>query len=278
MNNLNANTYSTPQIMGILNINSDSFYPENRVLNIDAFKTLVHDMAEKEVDILDLGAMSSRPGSTQISSQEEMDRINPAIDFIKTNYPHIKISIDTFRASVCKAALESGANIINDISGASWESDILSIVAQHKASIVLMHLLGNFENMHQLTVQGDIVEEVKKDLAQKIEKAEAQGVQNIIIDPGFGFSKTLEQNWELLTNLKALKELKKDILVGISRKRMIYEALDTSANDSLIGSSVANLIACQNGASILRVHDVRAAKHTIKIFQCSINSFPKTKY
>jgi len=271
MNNLENNQFSVPKVMGILNLNADSFYEGNRVLNTDKFKTMVQEMVEQNAQILDLGAMSSRPGSFQIPIQKEIDRLIPAIEWIKNNFPHIEISVDTFRAEVCKVVLEAGVDIINDISGASWEPELLSLVAKHNAKVVLMHLIGDFENMHNSFEFGDIIEIVKKDLNEKIQKAEELGVKNIIIDPGFGFSKTLDQNWALLQRLQELKSLNKEILVGVSRKRMIYQATGGTAETALIGTSIAHFIACQQGANILRVHDVQAAWDAINIYKATLH-------
>lgn len=267
MNSLPTSLGNLPAIMGIVNINSDSFYSESRAKDWDTFRILVDEMFQNQVDILDLGAMSSRPGSVKISTQEEIDRILPAIEWIKNQYPTIQISIDTFRAEVSKIALQNGVQIINDISGAMWEPELLKLVSEHKATIVLMHLLGNFETMHNIYAEGNIIEIVKEDLSHKIQLANQHSIKDIWIDPGFGFSKTLQQNWELLHNLSALKSLEKPILVGLSRKRMIYQTTGGTANDSLVGTSIANYIACQQGASILRVHDVKEAQQTRKIFE-----------
>lgn len=267
MNSLPTSLGNLPAIMGIVNINSDSFYSESRAKDWDTFRILVDEMFQNQVDILDLGAMSSRPGSVKISAQEEIDRILPAIEWIKNQYPTIQISIDTFRAEVSKIALQNGVQIINDISGAMWEPELLKLVSEHKATIVLMHLLGNFETMHNIYAEGNIIEIVKEDLSHKIQLANQHSIKDIWIDPGFGFSKTLQQNWELLHNLSALKSLEKPILVGLSRKRMIYQTTGGTANDSLVGTSIANYIACQQGASILRVHDVKEAQQTRKIFE-----------
>lgn len=272
MNNLENNQFSVPKVMGILNLNADSFYEGNRVLNTDKFKTMVQEMVEQNAQILDLGAMSSRPGSFQIPIQKEIDRLIPAIEWIKNNFPHIEISVDTFRAEVCKVVLEAGVDIINDISGASWEPELLSLVAKHNAKVILMHLIGDFENMHNSFEFGDIIEIVKKDLNEKIQKAEELGVKNIIIDPGFGFSKTMDQNWTLLQRLHELKSLNKEILIGVSRKRMIYQATGGTAETALIGTSIAHFIACQQGANILRVHDVQATWDAINIYKATLHS------
>lgn len=272
MNNLENNQFSVPKVMGILNLNADSFYEGNRVLNTDKFKTMVQEMVEQNAQILDLGAMSSFLGSFQIPIQKEIDRLIPAIEWIKSNFPHIEISVDTFRAEVSKVVLEAGVDIINDISGASWEPELLSLVAKHNAKVILMHLIGDFENMHNSFEFGDIIEIVKKDLKEKIQKAEELGVKNIIIDPGFGFSKTLDQNWALLQRLQELKSLNKEILVGVSRKRMIYQATGGTAETALIGTSIAHFIACQQGANILRVHDVQAAWDAINIYKATLHS------
>lgn len=272
MNNLENNQFSVPKVMGILNLNADSFYEGNRVLNTDKFKTMVQEMVEQNAQILDLGAMSSRPGSFQIPIQKEIDRLIPAIEWIKNNFPHIEISVDTFRAEVSKVVLEAGVDIINDISGASWEPELLSLVAKHNAKVILMHLIGDFENMHNSFEFGDIIEIVKKDLNEKIQKAEELGVKNIIIDPGFGFSKTMDQNWTLLQRLHELKSLNKEILIGVSRKRMIYQATGGTAETALIGTSIAHFIACQQGANILRVHDVQATWDAINIYKATLHS------
>lgn len=268
-------TTERPKIMGILNIQSDSFYSANRIHSEEYLLEKAQEMVDAGVDIFDLGAVSSRPGASEVSSEEEWNRLKPAIYLIKKHFPKIPISIDTFRSEIALKSLEIGAQIINDISGASWDEQILEAVAKHEATIILMHLEGNFNDMHQTFIEGDIVKMVYDDLALKCKKAEQKGVKNIWIDPGFGFSKTYQQNWDLLTNFGEIKALEMPILIGISRKRMIFQCTESNAETALTGTIAAHMIALQNGANILRVHDVKAAKETIDIYMQWKNSTAK---
>ena len=259
---------SSPQVMGIINVTPDSFYSQSRSIDSKSIKFQIDKMLDEGVDIIDLGAYSSRPGANDVSSQEEMMRLETAMNVIKPKVGDIPISIDTFRADVAEYAIETlGAHIINDISGGLLDKQMISTVARLKVPYIAMHMRGNPITMNDFTRYKDVSSEVIYELSEQINKLALAGVNDIIIDPGFGFSKTVEQNYELLRNLEAFHNLGYPILVGISRKSMIYKPLNTSANEALNGTTVLNTLALQSGAAILRVHDVKAAREAIKLTQ-----------
>ena len=259
---------SSPQVMGIINVTPDSFYSQSRSIDSKSINFQIDKMLDEGVDIIDLGAYSSRPGANDVSSQEEMMRLETAMNVIKPKVGDIPISIDTFRADVAEYAIETlGAHIINDISGGLLDKQMISTVARLKVPYIAMHMRGNPITMNDFTRYKDVSSEVIYELSEQINKLALAGVNDIIIDPGFGFSKTVEQNYELLRNLEAFHNLGYPVLVGISRKSMIYKPLNTSANEALNGTTVLNTLALQSGAAILRVHDVKAAREAIKLTQ-----------
>lgn len=261
-----------PQVMGILNVTPDSFYSGSRSFDAKAIGLRIDEMIAEGVDIIDLGAYSSRPGANEVSPQEEMNRLEMGMELLRKKSVTAPISIDTFRADVAKFAIESlGADIINDISAGLLDDAMIDTIARLKVPYIAMHMRGTPSTMSSLTNYNDITADVIYELSERINRLTLAGVNDIIIDPGFGFAKTLEQNYELLRNLELLHELGYPLLVGISRKSMIYKALDTTPQDALNGTTVLNTMALQAGAAILRVHDVKAAHEAIKLTQLTNN-------
>lgn len=255
-----------PQVMGILNITPDSFYDGSRSFYAEIIAHRIDTMLNEGVDIIDIGAYSSRPGANEVSPQEEMKRLEMGMDILRMKNVSCPISVDTFRAEVAKYAVETlGADIINDISAGLLDDEMIATIAQLKVPYIAMHMRGTPLTMNDCCNYNNITADVIGELSKQINKLTLAGVNDIIIDPGFGFAKSLEQNYELLRNLELLHELGYPLLVGVSRKSMIYKALDTTANDALNGTTVVNTIALQAGAAILRVHDVKEAHEAIKI-------------
>jgi len=264
--------FKRPQVMGILNITPDSFYSDSRSFDIDTINHRIDTMLAEGVDIIDIGAYSSRPGANEVTSQEEMDRLEKGMNLLRKKNVSVPISVDTFRADVAQFAIETlGANIINDISAGRLDDKMIPTISSLKVPYIAMHTRGTPSTMSNLTNYNNITADVILELSQQINRLTLAGVNDIIIDPGFGFAKTLEQNFELLQNLESLHELGYPLLVGISRKSMIYKALETSADNALNGTTVANTIALQAGAAILRVHDVKEATEAIKIVEMTNN-------
>ncbi|MCM0041143.1 MAG: dihydropteroate synthase [Algoriphagus sp.] len=255
-----------PKVMGILNLTPDSFFEGSRV---PKDKKSVLAEAEKKIkegaDFLDLGGYSTRPGAVDISIEEEIARVIPAITEIKKKFPDTLLSIDTFRSQVAKAAFEAGAELVNDISAGNLDSEMLPLVAKLGVPYIAMHLKGTPQTMQQETNYSDLVPDMLAYFSEKIKQISKLGIKDVIIDPGFGFAKTREQNFELLRNLSSFKRLGLPILVGVSRKSMIYKTLEISANEALNGTTALNMFALLQGADILRVHDVKEAKETIEL-------------
>lgn len=257
-----------PMIMGILNLTPDSFFSGSR-LDKNLNKILAHaqKMIQDGADFLDLGGYSSRPGATEISVQEELDRVVPAVEIIRAEFPEILISIDTFRAEVAKESVAAGADLVNDISSGDLDEDMLPLIASLGIPYISMHMKGNPQNMLSQTDYSDILLEILHYFAKKVDLFRKIGIKDVIIDPGFGFAKTVEQNYFLLKNLKNFQALGSPILVGVSRKSLIYRTLGINASDALNGTTALNMFALTQGANILRVHDVKEAKETIKLFE-----------
>ena len=256
---------SGPMIMGILNVTPDSFYDggfyDNQKKVIDQVEKMINDGAS----IIDIGGYSSRPGADNISPDVELARVLPIVKLIKERFSKILISIDTFRSEVAKQCVENGADIINDISGGSLDSKMFETVAKLNVPFIIMHMRGNPSNMMDKTDYENIIEEMENYFSKKIELAKSFGINDIIIDPGFGFAKTTKQNFDILKNLTYLKKLDKPLLVGVSRKSMIYKTLNLSPIDSLNGSTVLHTISLLKGANIIRVHDVKEANECIRL-------------
>ena len=255
-----------PQVMGIINVTPDSFFSDSRVANRDSVIKRAKQMIQDGADMIDIGGYSSRPGACDVSPDEETERVLLGIEAIRSINNEIPISIDTFRASVAESAINSGADIINDISGGNLDSDMFATVAKLNVPYILMHMRGNPTNMQTLTDYKNLTADIIYDLASKINALRLAGVSDTIVDPGFGFSKTLDQNYELLANLPSIADaLNCPLLIGISRKSMITKPLAISPAEALNGTTAINTIALLNGASILRVHDVKEARQTIDL-------------
>lgn len=258
---------SSPKIMGIINSTPDSFYSKSRLSVEEDFIAKVNQMIVDGMDILDLGGYSSRPGAKDVSIKEEEKRVLPFIELCKTNFPKLPVSIDTFRAQVAEKAVAAGASIINDISAGSLDSNMFSVVADTQVPYIAMHMKGSPQNMQSEPHYEDLLKEMIYYFSEKIEKLRKLGVNDIIIDPGFGFAKTLDHNYELLSKMELLQNIELPILVGVSRKSMINKLLEISSSDALNGTTVINSIALNNGANILRVHDVKEAKQAVLIHE-----------
>ena len=258
-------TIQYPSIMGILNITPDSFYDGGKYLSEKLVLERVNVMLNEGADIIDIGAYSSRPGASDISVKEEQTRINQFLPIISKEFPNAVLSIDTFRSSVADMAVNQGASIVNDISAGTADIGMMKKVAELKVPYILMHMKGNPANMQKNTDYSNVKSEVFNFLSERVKEAEISGIKDIVIDPGFGFGKNLNQNYELLKALKEFKTLNRPILVGLSRKSMINNLLGVTPEKALNGSTVLNTIALLNGASILRVHDIKEAKEAMKI-------------
>jgi len=256
---------STPKVMGILNITPDSLYDGGLHKTEKGILLHTEKMLTEGVTFIDIGAYSSRPNSEHISETEELRRILPIVELLVTRFPEINISIDTFRSTVAKQCIEVGAAIINDISAGQMDNNMMETVANLGVPYIMMHMKGTPQNMQQHTNYSNLVKEMIFYFSESIAKARAHKINTIIIDPGFGFSKNLEQNYELLSKLELFKNLDLPILVGVSRKSMIYKLLDSTPQKALNGTAVINTIALIKGANILRVHDVKEAIECIKI-------------
>ncbi|WP_339878114.1 dihydropteroate synthase [uncultured Algoriphagus sp.] len=259
--------FNKPRLMGIVNLTPDSFFKASRVeKSLDKIAAVVKSHVLNGASILDLGGYSSRPGAAEVSFQEEIDRVIPAVNWITSNYPEVIISIDTFRARVAEEGIRSGAHIINDISAGDLDSEMIQTVAKLNVPYIAMHMRGNPQNMQKKTNYSDILVEILYYFAEKLEQFKKFGIKDVIIDPGFGFAKTLDQNYFLLRNLRQFQSLSLPILVGISRKSMISKALDVEADQAMNGTTALNMFALCHGANILRVHDVREANETLKLY------------
>jgi dihydropteroate synthase len=252
----------TPKVMGILNLTPDSFYAGSRT-SITQIVDLAGKMLEDGADILDIGGQSTRPNSVWLSAEEEAARVIPAIESLSKSFPEAWLSIDTFHAPVAKAAIHAGAAIVNDVSGGQLDSAMLKTVGSLSVPYICMHLRGTPQNMQQQNSYADLMGEILDYFAERIEACYEAGIQDLILDPGFGFAKNIPQNFELLQKLEMLQILGKPLLVGLSRKSMIYKTLNITADQALHGSTVVQTVALMKDAKILRVHDVRAAKEAI---------------
>lgn len=262
----------TPKVMGIINITPDSFYAGSRTAGIDAVLKQTEKMLADGATFLDVGAYSSRPGAVHISTQEETDRLLPAVEAIAASFPDAVISADTFRSGVAEAAIKAGAHIINDISGGELDTAMFALVARLQVPYVLMHMRGTPQNMAQLTDYEDVFAEVFDYFVKKIYQLKQLGVHDIILDPGFGFAKKASDSYELITRMQGFDVLQLPVLAGVSRKRMIYGLLGCTAQEALNGTTALNTITLMKGANILRVHDVKEAVEAVKIWEACGNS------
>lgn len=254
-----------PQIMGILNATPDSFFSASRVRVIDDCLALAEQMVQQGASILDVGGHSTRPNAEAVSAQEEEDRVVPVLEALSKAFPNVCLSVDTYRLSVAQAAVRAGADWFNDVGGGQMDEGIFEWVAENQVPYILTHSVGAFSQVHQVPAYENVVEEVWLDMAKKVQSLRALGAKDIIVDPGFGFSKSLDQNYQLLAALHQLNYLGVPILVGVSRKSMIQKVLGTSPEESLNGTSVLHTVALQQGAKILRVHDVLEARECITL-------------
>jgi dihydropteroate synthase len=258
---------STPKVMGILNVTPDSFFDGGKYTSEKKILNQVDKMLSEGATFIDIGAYSSRPGAKHISEQEELNRLLPALEIILNKFPDTFISIDTFRSEVVKQSVKRGAALINDISGGTLDPSMFKIIGELQVPYILMHLKGNPQNMQENPTYENVTRDILSYFSEKVGVLRKEKVNDIIIDLGFGFGKTIEHNYELLKNLQLFKELELPILTGISRKSMLYKLLNSTPDDSLNATSIANTIALQKGANILRVHDVKEAIESIKIVQ-----------
>ncbi len=259
-------TIDRPWVMGIINVTPDSFYGGSRVEDEQTLVERVQAMLDDGADVLDIGACSTRPGSEQVDARGEMQRLDWALGIIRRVSPDVILSVDTYRADVARrCVMEWGTDIINDISGGTIDEDMFSTIADLQVPYVLMHTRGTPETMASMTDYDNVAADVLEWMARRIDELRQMGVADIIADPGFGFAKTMEQNYELLARLDAFHALDAPLLVGVSRKRMIYTPLDCTANEALNGTTVINTLALQQGAHILRVHDVKPAVEAVKL-------------
>lgn len=256
---------SSPLVMGILNVTPDSFYDGGKFNDETNMLSRVQVMLEEGASIIDIGAVSTRPGSKDISREEEIERLIPAIKLIHQYFPSAVLSADTYGSEVAEMAIDSGAAIINDISAGEFDSKMFETIARLQVPYIMMHMQGTPPTMQQNPVYENVTLDIIRFFVKRLEKLRSLGVKDIVIDPGFGFGKTVEHNYELLASLCSFEMLDCPILVGVSRKAMINKVLHTKPEDALNGTTVANTIALMNGANILRVHDVKEAMEAIKI-------------
>jgi dihydropteroate synthase len=254
-----------PKVMGVINVTPDSFHAKSRSTSLTSVLQQADKMLNEGVDIIDIGGYSSRPGAENVDSEEETNRVLPAIRAIRKEYPTILLSLDTFRSDVAHLGLTEGVDLINDISGGKLDTEMYSTIAKHNAGYIAMHMRGTPKNMQDQTNYKHLLNDLFLYFSEVIRNAEDCGCNDILIDPGFGFSKTLEQNYELLNHLDEFQALGKPVVVGLSRKSMIYKKLNSTSEEALNGTTVLNTIALIKGASILRVHDVKEAKQVISL-------------
>jgi len=257
---------STPKVMGILNITPDSFYDGGRYKDTKSILIQVEAFLEQGATFIDVGAYSSRPGAAFVSEEEELKRITPVIDLILKSFPDCRISIDSFRSKVIQKCVEAGAVISNDISSGKLDPLMFETIAKLKVPYIMMHMIGNPQNMQKHTEYENLINDIYLYFSERINRANEHGIEDLILDLGFGFSKTLEQNYKVLNQLKVFKNLNYPILSGISRKSMIYKTLESTSGEALNGTTALNMVALINGTNILRVHDVKEAMECVKLF------------
>ncbi|MDY8134372.1 dihydropteroate synthase [Aquimarina sp. 2201CG5-10] len=256
---------STPKVMGILNLTPDSFYDGGKYKNEQLILRQTEKMLTAGATFIDLGAYSSRPGAEHISKKEELNRIVPVVELLVKKFPDVLLSIDTFRSDVAQACIEEGAAIINDISSGNLDEAMIPLIGKLKVPYIMMHMKGTPQTMKSLDYYDDLIKEIQLYFAEKIALAKKNGINDIIIDPGFGFAKNINQNFELLKKISLLHFHNVPVLAGVSRKSMIYKTLNIEASDALNGTTCLNTIALLNGSSILRVHDVKEAIECITL-------------
>lgn len=262
---LNIQELENPIVMGILNATPDSFYNKGRASNLEAILANAQKMMQDGASILDVGGMSTRPNATVISIDEELERVIPVIVSLRDMNANMPISIDTYRSEVAQEALKAGAIVINDVSGGLLDERIIEVAIQNHATYVCMHMQGNPSNMQLNPTYDDVVKEVYQFFEKRLEHFASKGLQDVILDVGFGFGKTIAHNYALLKNMSQFNALGKPLLAGLSRKSMIYKPIGLSAEEALNGTTALNMIALQQGAKILRVHDVKEAVECVKL-------------
>lgn len=258
---------SQPKVMGILNLTPNSFYDGGKYKDEIQVLNQVEKMLDDGATFIDVGAYSSKPNAEFVSEEEELHRLLPIVELLVNKFPEVLLSVDTFRSQVAKKAIENGVAIVNDISAGKLDEKMIETVAKLNVPYIMMHMKGNPKTMQSLTNYDDVVKEMIFYFSERIAVVRSFGVNDIVIDPGFGFAKTLEQNYEVLQKLELFSMLELPLLVGVSRKSMIYKALESSAEEALNGTTVLNTIALQKGAKILRVHDVKEAVECVKLMQ-----------
>ena len=258
---------STPQVMGILNVTPDSFYSGSRVVQTEEAYKKAERMLSEGASLLDIGGHSTRPGADAVSEEEEIKRVLPVVEMLQKRFPKAILSIDTFRASVARQAVEAGAHIINDIAGGNLDTAMFETVASLNVPYILMHSRGTPQTMKSLNHYDHLVTDIVRELQAKIYQLQQLGVKDIVADMGFGFAKNADQNYILLRELKTFQLLNVPLLIGLSRKSMIWRKLDITPDQSLNGTTVLNTVALMNGADILRVHDVKEAIEAVKLIQ-----------
>lgn len=256
---------SNPRVMGIINVTPDSFYYGSRHVELTEILKCAEKMLKDGADFLDVGGYSSRPGAEDIPVEEELRRVSDPIVAMAREFPEALITVDTFRSQVAGAALGSGACLVNDISGGDLDPHMMDLVGKHGVPYIAMHMRGTPQTMKQLSQYDDLLGEVVLSFAQKLEKAREAGIKDIIFDPGFGFAKTIDQNFYLLNHVDYLRSLDRPVMVGISRKSFIYKSLNSTPEQAVNGTTVLNTVALLKGASILRVHDVKEAVEAVKL-------------
>jgi len=269
--------FSKPKIMGILNLTSDSFYDGGKYRNEEQWVSQTHKMLEEGADIVDMGAVSTRPGARPVNEEQELERLLPPLKRLVAEFPEAVFSIDTYHAEVARRCVEAGAGMINDISGGNFDEKMFPTIAKLKVPYVLMHIHGTPENMQKHPLSENIVSLVRTFFAERVSVLRALGVEDIILDPGFGFGKTLESNYELLVKMTSTRIDDLPLLAGVSRKSMINKVLDLKPIEALNGTTVVNTLALLGGANLLRVHDVKEARQAIDIvhYYSNFGLFPK---
>ena len=257
---------TTPKVMGILNVTPNSFFDGGKYQNESETLSRVEKMLNDGATFIDIGAYSSKPSAEFVSEEEELQRIVPIVQLILEHFPETLISIDTFRSEVAKTCIENGAAIINDISAGNLDMKMLETIAKYNVPYIMMHMRGTPQTMQTMTNYDNIVKEILFYFSERVAKARSFGINDLIVDPGFGFAKTLEQNYEVLQKMELFEMLELPLLAGISRKSMIYKTLHSSADEALNGTTVLNTIALTKGAKILRVHDVKEAMECVTLF------------
>lgn len=258
---------STPRVMGILNVTPDSFYSGNRFNSDKEVLRQAEKLLEEGADFIDVGGYSSRPDAADVTLTEELQRVIPAVELILKNFPNALLSIDTFRSAIAQEAIEAGAALVNDISAGRLDPAMLSTVGRLQVPYIMMHMRGTPQTMQQHTDYENLLETVIYYFTERMAAARKEGIHDLIIDPGYGFAKTVEQNFELLKQSDLLLSLESPILVGLSRKSMIYKSLSITPQEALNGTTVLHTVALQKGASILRVHDVKEAVECVRLRQ-----------